>query len=144
MSMNMGKTAAYFQAKHGSTVHVTSARTVSVKESRSNNRKLTAVVSIASDLTRLSMFFILTENRIAEIKAQLWNILPENTFGCCQDKYWIDQWCMKIWPKKFWKPYSGRFCQLFLLLDDFSCRKSGSFIKSMHEIETNMKFISRK
>jgi hypothetical protein len=57
-SINMDQTAIYFKLKSSTTVHKKGKRTVLVHDSASNSKRVTVVLAVAVDGTKLPPFII--------------------------------------------------------------------------------------
>lgn len=139
--VNMDETAVFFEAKPKSTVHMIGDNTVSVRCTGSNSRRMTVCVSVACDGTKLPLFVIFKGQPNGKIEKDLDNILPENVFGCCQSKGWMDERSMKIWTDLVWKPYVADYERSVLLLDDFSCHKQDCLLEIMESVGTHVELI---
>lgn len=57
------------------------------------------------------------------------DILPNQVYGCCQSKEWMDERSMKLCIELVWKFYVEGVTKLVICLEDFTCHKPASVIK---------------
>lgn len=141
MFVNMDETAVYFEAKENRTVHFKGENTISIRSTGSNSKRLSVCVAVSSNGCKLPLFFIFKGQPNGRIEKALSDVLPPNTFGCCQSKGWMDQRSMKIWFEKVWKQYVANSSKSVLLLDDFICHKQPEFLDLASEVGTSIELI---
>lgn len=81
MFVNMDATAVFFKAEARTTIHHTVARAVSIRVSSSNNKLMTASISVASDVTKLPLSLIYRGKPNGIIEKILKKLLPTSIFG---------------------------------------------------------------
>jgi hypothetical protein len=89
----MDQTNIHFEPKTGKTWAETGSRTVSSKDSGSNQKKCTVCITVASDGTILPPFFIFKGVPGAKIKSKM---AEYGICGCSQLKGWFDE---RVGPK---------------------------------------------
>lgn len=141
MLVNMDETAVFFETRPPSTVHPTGSRTVPARALGSNIARLTACVSIARDGTKVSLFLIYKCKANGRFEKSLNDILPDNIFGCCQEKGWMDDRSIHLWLEILWKPYISEFGHSFLMLDNFVFHKSPKIVEQANKVGTAVETI---
>lgn len=141
LRVNMDETAVFFEMTSDTTINAVNARTVSIRGTGSNSRRLTACVTCAQDGTKLPLFVVFKAKPGATIEQSLDKLLPPGVFGCCQENGWMDERGCELWFEKVWKPYASAHPSSLLMLDEFKCHVQASFIKRLNSIGTELEVI---
>ena len=94
--VNMDKTAVYFDSHSNYTVNEKDAKIMPVLRERSANKCYTVCISVKSDVTKQSLFFIFKIAVSGPIANSLQKILPTSIHSCKDPKGWIDNRVMEI------------------------------------------------
>ncbi|KAE9264982.1 hypothetical protein PR003_g32604 [Phytophthora rubi] len=141
LRVNMDETAVFFEMTANTTINSKNARTVSIRSTGSNARRLTACVACAEDGTKLPLFVVFKAKASATIEKKLDQILPPNVYGCCQENGWMDERGCRIWMEKVWKPYVTDLPSSLLMLDEFKCHMQTSFVRGLNDLGTEVEII---
>lgn len=107
MFIKLNETAVYFESKSEITVHKMEAQTVPIWHSGSNDKRLTACVSVASSGEKMSLLLIFKVHPERTIEKLIKNFLCENVLECFQSNDWMNSWETSIWTEKSIKGLHG-------------------------------------
>lgn len=139
--VNMDETAVFFETKTNQTVNPIGDRTIAIRCSNSNAKRMTICVACASDGTKLPLMFVLKGKPDGRIERSLCDELPEGTFGCCGDKGWMDERSCRLWFEKIWLPQVSTKEESLLLLDEFKCHMQKVFVNKLADAGSEVEFI---
>ena len=136
--INMDQTAVYYEMKSSTTVDVVGKNTISCRDSGSNSKRVTVVLSVAADGTKLPPFVVFKGRPGGSIENE---ISKNNWLACVQEKGWFDCRVGKIWIDKILKPYVADADQSLLLVDHFSVHLSSAFVHEVNELGCDVEYI---
>jgi hypothetical protein len=111
--LNMDQTAVYFVSKSSTVVAKKGAKSVCVRDSGSDAKRATIVVTVAADGTKLDPFFVFKAGPGKKVE---WSLPRLGIKGCCQEKGWFDQRVGEKWIEQVLEPYVRESEVAFLLV----------------------------
>ena len=139
--VNMDETSVYFEVKCNKTINMIGERTIQARRSGSNSKRVTVLLAVAADGTKLPPFIVFKGVPHGKIESSLDEILPDGMFGCCQESGWMDEMKSQLWISKVWLPYVKDTNESFLLLDSFKCHLLESFTSKLLDCGTEYEHI---
>ena len=123
--LNMDQTAVFFESKSKTCVAKKGSKTVSARDSGSDSKRCTVVVTVAADGTKLPPFFIFKGQPGKTLEQQL---RKANMAACCQENGWFDESVFQKWIDDIIEPYMRGADDGFLLVDQYKVHLMGSFV----------------
>ena len=97
-------------------------------------------MSLVLLMVRSYPFFVFKGKPGARIEKGLPTELGEGVLACCQEKGWMNEETSKKWVKKVWMLYVAGHQSSFLLLDEFKCHMTHSFISRLSGVGTDVDY----
>jgi hypothetical protein len=137
--LNMDQTNVYFEPKTTTSISKKGSRTVSCKDSGTNQNRGSVCITVVSDSTILPPFFIFKGVPGKLIEAAL---KTSGVFGCAQHKGWFDELVGQKYIDQILKPYLSRYrtCS-FIMLDHFKCHFQNSFVSGINQLGGDVDYI---
>jgi hypothetical protein len=136
--LNMDQTSMYFELKSKTVVAKKGARTVAVRDSGSNAKRCSIVVTIAADGTKLPPYFIFKGQPGKKVEEEL---RRQNVKGCCQRNGWFDESVTEKYVTTILEPYVRGSNNAVLLVDHFKVHLMKSFVNACNNIGIDVEYI---
>lgn len=141
MSVNVGKSDVFSEARALSTTNTTGARTVPLEASKNKTGRLTSCMVVACDFANLLLSFDFKGRQNGEVEMGLNNSLPSNIFCCWQENNWMEKRSMLSWTEKVWKLYISGYRQSVFQSEDLMYTKSASTVGAIKAVRATVKII---
>lgn len=141
--LNMDQTAVYFESKSKSTVEEKGKRTVSTRDSGSNTKRCTVVVTVSATGKKLPPFFVFKGVPGKKLETRL---LEQGYHCCCQPTGWFDSDTVaKKYFEQIIEPYlkDNLFDDedAYLLVDHFKAHLSSKFKRLAEDLGMEVEYI---
>jgi DDE superfamily endonuclease len=129
--LNMDQTAVYFESKSSVVVAPKGKRSVPMRDSGSDAKRATIVVTICAAGDKLEPFFIFKGQPDKKVEQSL-EVLGIK--GRAQPKGWFDSGVAQKWIEQILEPYVADTDEAFLLCDHFSVHLTSDFLGSCNSL----------
>ena len=138
--LNMDQTAIYFEDKSKTSIQKRGAKVVTIRDSGSDAKRCTLVVTVAADGTKLPPFFIFKGVPGAKLEKSL---KRNKINACCQNKGWFDETVTPKYIDTIIAPYVAGAEKCLLLVDHFKVHLMDSFVNGLGSIGVDIEFIPK-
>eukprot|EP01022_Parablepharisma_sp_SALTPOND_P014365 TRINITY_DN1946_c0_g1_i2.p1 TRINITY_DN1946_c0_g1~~TRINITY_DN1946_c0_g1_i2.p1 ORF type:complete len:598 (-),score=38.42 TRINITY_DN1946_c0_g1_i2:314-1894(-) len=139
--VNMDETPLYFAPSISHVVAEKGAKTVAVDTPKKGNKRVTLILAVASDGSKLPPLLIFK----GEFGKTLHKKLQKNTlvaqkrvYACCDPKAWNGQNPMKFWIDNIWNTHSRNMQNNILILDDYKVHKVECIKTKLENLRTTV------
>jgi Tc5 transposase DNA-binding domain/DDE superfamily endonuclease len=129
--LNMDQTAVYFESKSSVVVSPKGKRSVPMRDSGSDAKRATIVVTISAAGDKLEPFFIFKGQPDKKVEQSLEAL---GIKGCAQPKGWFDSGVAQKWIEQILEPYVADTDKAYLLCDHFSVHLTSDFLGSCNSL----------
>jgi DDE superfamily endonuclease/Tc5 transposase DNA-binding domain len=136
--INMDQTAVYFESKSKCIVAKKGARSVCARDSGSDAKRCTIVVTVAADGTKLPPFFVFKGQPGKKTELSL---LEQGIKGCCQPNAWFDETVYQKWINAILEPYVRGNDDALLLVDHYKVHMMRKFVTACNDIGVDVDYI---
>jgi len=135
----MDQTAVFFEPKSSVMIDEKGKKTISVRDSGSDSKRCTVIVSVAADGTKLPLFYVFKGVPGGQIEKGLES---NGIKGCCQLKGWFDsETVAEKWINTILVPYLSETEMSFLLVDHFKCHLTHLFTSKIAALGCDIDYI---
>jgi hypothetical protein len=144
--INMDQTPVFFSMSSKRTFEVIGKKTIHIRTSTNDTKRVTVAVTITADGTLLPSFLIFKgkpDGRIAK-KEFPSGVYPDGHFYKCQDNAWMDEEVMKAWVNEVLAPYVATapdHVVPILILDMYRCHMMSSVVQMIQELGVEVQHI---
>jgi hypothetical protein len=144
--LNMDQTPVFFSMSSKRTYEVIGKKTIHIRTSTNDTKRVTVAVTITADGTLLPSFLIFKgkpDGRIAK-KEFPSGVYPDGHFYKCQDNAWMDEDVMIAWVKEVLAPYVATapdHVVPILILDMYRCHMMPSVVQMIQELGVEVQHI---
>jgi DDE superfamily endonuclease len=138
--LNMDQTAVFFESKSDRVVSKRGKKSISQRDSGSDSKRATVVVTVASDGTILDPFFIFKGKAGKRLEQSM---ASEGVKGCCQKKGWFDEIAASKWIDQILEPYVRHSENALLLVDHYSVHCTSSFVTKCNKLGIELEYIPK-
>ena len=135
--LNMDQTPAWFSMSRKRTLEVIGVKTVHIRTSTNDTKRVTVAVTIASDGTVLPLMLVFKGERTGRIATTEFSTYPTTHHYRCQKKAWMDEQVMLDWVDDVLKPYIATAPEHVipvLILDSYRCHMMASVVTRIQEL----------
>jgi hypothetical protein len=144
--INMDQTPVFFSMSSKRTLELIGKKTIHIRTSTNDTKRVTVAVTITADGTLLPSFLIFKgkpDGRIAK-KEFPSGVYPDGHFYKCQDNAWMDEDVMIAWVNEVLAPYVATapdHVVPILILDMYRCHMMSSVVQKIQELGVEVQHI---
>ena len=142
--LNMDQTPVYFSMNSKKTLDLIGKKTIHIRTSTNDTKRVTVAVTIAADGTVLPSYLVFKGKPGGRIETKEFGTYPNGHFYKCQEAAWMDEEVMIAWVKEVLAPYVATapdHVVPILILDMYRCHMMSSVVQMIQELGVEVQHI---
>jgi len=142
--LNMDQTPVYFSMSSKKTYELIGKKTIHIRTSTNDTKRVTVAVTIAADGTVLPSTLVFKGKPGGRIEKKEFTTYPNGHFYKCQENAWMDEEVMIAWVKDVLAQYvttAPDHVVPILILDMYRCHMMSSVVQMIQELGVEVQHI---
>jgi transposase len=142
--LNMDQTPVYFSMSSKKTLELIGKKTIHIRTSTNDTKRVTVAVTITADGTVLPSTLVFKGMPGGRIEKSEFSTYPNGHFYKCQENAWMDEEVMIAWVKDVLAPYVATapdHVVPILILDKYRCHMMSSVVQMIQELGVEVQHI---
>ena len=142
--INMDQTPVYFTLHRGRTLESRGKRTINIRKSTDDTRRVTFAYTITASLKSLRPILVFKGKPNGRIVTSELPTFPQDMLYACQTNAWMDEVVMRMWVERVLAPHVATappWVVPILYLDSYRCHVMAEVVHAIQDLGVEVKII---